>query len=186
MSARSDASYVANVICAWAERYLDVPEAEREAKLRALVRGEPTFAALVGDAPFLMPVRRIGGYAANVERLHGPGYALLGNAGEFLDPVFSSGVTIALRSAHLAVHTLVKQLNHYANRRYNLPIDHPLPEGIPSPRQQQNGATPTAKAGMISTSRSRSAGPRPSNAFWSRNITFRPRTSSPQVTESRA
>jgi 2-polyprenyl-6-methoxyphenol hydroxylase-like FAD-dependent oxidoreductase len=56
-----------------------------------------------------MPVRHIGGYSANVERLHGPGYALLGNAGEFLDPVFSSGVTIALRSAHLAVQTLERQ-----------------------------------------------------------------------------
>jgi flavin-dependent dehydrogenase len=54
------------------------------------------------------PHRRLCG---KFERLHGPGYALLGNAGEFLDPVFSSGVTIALRSAHLAVHTLVKQLN---------------------------------------------------------------------------
>lgn len=57
-----------------------------------------------------MPVRHIGGYAANVEKLHGPGYALLGNAGEFLDPVFSSGVTIALRSADLAVRALLRQL----------------------------------------------------------------------------
>ena len=28
--------------------------------------------------------------------------ALLGNAGEFLDPIFSSGVTIAMKSASLA------------------------------------------------------------------------------------
>jgi flavin-dependent dehydrogenase len=37
-----------------------------------------------------------------VKSLVGPSYALLGNAGEFLDPVFSSGVTIALKSASLA------------------------------------------------------------------------------------
>ncbi|WP_116135642.1 NAD(P)/FAD-dependent oxidoreductase [Trinickia diaoshuihuensis] len=91
--------------------FLDVPEAQREAKLRELMRAEPTVARLLGDAPFLMPVNRIAGYSANVERLHGPGYALLGNAGEFLDPVFSSGVTIALRSAHLAAQTLLKQLD---------------------------------------------------------------------------
>jgi flavin-dependent dehydrogenase len=36
-------------------------------------------------------------------------YALLGNAGEFLDPVFSSGVTIALKSSSLAV-PLVEQV----------------------------------------------------------------------------
>jgi flavin-dependent dehydrogenase len=99
-----------SVGCVAEASFLDVPEAEREAKLRELIRVEPTLGQLIGDAPFLMPVRHIGGYAANVERLYGPGYALLGNAGEFLDPVFSSGVTIALRSAHLAVQTLKRQL----------------------------------------------------------------------------
>ncbi|PTB20748.1 FAD-dependent oxidoreductase [Trinickia symbiotica] len=99
-----------SVGCVAEAAFLDVPEAAREAKLRELMREEPTIAALIGDAPFLMPVRQIAGYAANVDRLHGPGYALLGNAGEFLDPVFSSGVTIALRSAHLAVQVLLRQL----------------------------------------------------------------------------
>jgi flavin-dependent dehydrogenase len=99
-----------SVGCVAEAAFLDVPEAAREAKLRELIRQEPTLNRLIGDAPFLMPVNQIGGYSANVERLHGPGYALLGNAGEFLDPVFSSGVTIALRSAHLAVQTLERQL----------------------------------------------------------------------------
>jgi len=48
------------------------------------------------------PVGTIGGYACSVKSLVGPSYALLGNAAEFLDPVFSSGVTIALKSASLA------------------------------------------------------------------------------------
>jgi flavin-dependent dehydrogenase len=99
-----------SVGCVAEASFLDMPEHEREVALRALIRAEPTLGALIGEAPFLMPVRHIGGYAANVERLFGPGYALLGNAGEFLDPVFSSGVTIALRSAHLAAHTLTRQL----------------------------------------------------------------------------
>jgi flavin-dependent dehydrogenase len=98
-----------SVGCVAEAAFLDVPEAEREAKLRALIQSEPTLNRLIGNAPFLMPVRHIGGYSANVGRLHGPGFALLGNAGEFLDPVFSSGVTIALRSAHLAVGTLERQ-----------------------------------------------------------------------------
>ncbi|OUL97064.1 NAD(P)/FAD-dependent oxidoreductase [Paraburkholderia hospita] len=98
-----------SVGCVAEAAFLDVPEAEREAKLRALIQSEPTLNRLIGNAPFLMPVRHIGGYSANVERLHGPGFALLGNAGEFLDPVFSSGVTIALRSAHFAVGTLERQ-----------------------------------------------------------------------------
>jgi flavin-dependent dehydrogenase len=100
-----------SVGCVAEASFLDVPEEKREATLRALIQKEPTLNRLIGDAPFLMPVRQIGGYSANVEHLHGPGYALLGNAGEFLDPVFSSGVTIALRSAHLAVQTLNRQLD---------------------------------------------------------------------------
>ncbi|CAB3798721.1 3-(3-hydroxy-phenyl)propionate/3-hydroxycinnamic acid hydroxylase [Paraburkholderia caffeinitolerans] len=99
-----------SVGCVAEAAFLDVPEAEREARLRELIREEPTLNRLIGDAPFLMPVRQISGYSANVASLHGAGYALLGNAGEFLDPVFSSGVTIALRSAHLAVEVLKRAL----------------------------------------------------------------------------
>ncbi|MGR3907286.1 NAD(P)/FAD-dependent oxidoreductase [Burkholderia sp. SR8] len=90
--------------------FLDVPESRQASLLRELLQSEPTLSRLVGSKPFAMPVRRISGYASNVERLHGPGYALLGNAGEFLDPIFSSGVTIAMRSAHLAVAALERQL----------------------------------------------------------------------------
>lgn len=56
------------------------------------------------------PFRSIRGYSANVKSLHGRHFALLGNAAEFLDPVFSSGVTIALHSAKLAADLLAKQL----------------------------------------------------------------------------
>jgi flavin-dependent dehydrogenase len=115
--------------CVAEASFLDVPEAERDTKLRALIQQEPTLNRLIGNAPFLMPVRHIGGYAANVERLHGPGYALLGNAGEFLDPVFSSGVTIALRSAQLAVQTLNRQLDG-AQVDWSAAYDVPLRKGI--------------------------------------------------------
>ena len=57
----------------------------------------------------MAPVGEIIGYAANVTRLHGEGFALLGNAAEFLDPVFSSGVTIAMKSASLAADLLDRQ-----------------------------------------------------------------------------
>ena len=118
-----------SVGCVAEASFLDVPEGERDAKLHALIQQEPTLDALIGQAPFLMPVRHIGGYSANVERLHGAGYALLGNAGEFLDPVFSSGVTIALRSAHLAVKTLERQLNGEAVD-WQAAYDVPLRKGI--------------------------------------------------------
>ncbi len=88
------------------ERYAGPPEQ----RLRTLVAEDPGLASLLGDAEWDTPVRELAGYAANVKQMHGPGFALLGNAAEFLDPVFSSGVTIAMRSASMAVHVLDRQL----------------------------------------------------------------------------
>lgn len=58
-----------------------------------------------------VPFRTINGYSANVKTLFGNRFALLGNAAEFLDPVFSSGVTIALHSAKLAADLLHRQFS---------------------------------------------------------------------------
>ncbi|PCJ35512.1 MAG: FAD-dependent oxidoreductase [Cellvibrionales bacterium] len=79
-------------------------------QLQAIIKGEPTFTSLLRNAKYDSPAKQISGYASTVSSLYGPGYALLGNAGEFLDPVFSSGVTIAMKSASLAAATLHRQL----------------------------------------------------------------------------
>jgi len=75
-----------------------------------LVADEPMLAALLKDAVVTRPAAELKGYSAKVSRMHGPGFALLGNAAEFLDPVFSSGVTLAMQSAKLATGLLDRQL----------------------------------------------------------------------------
>jgi len=90
--------------------FLDTIAGDETTKLRTLVMQDPALRALLQDATWDTPARNISGYAANVTSLWGKGYALLGNAGEFLDPVFSSGVTIALKSASLASETLNRML----------------------------------------------------------------------------
>ena len=45
-----------------------------------------------------------------MSKYHGEGWALCGNASEFLDPVFSSGVTLALESASRAAKLCARQL----------------------------------------------------------------------------
>ncbi len=82
--------------------------------LQELAMEEPRLAELLKKCRFDTPANRIGGYSADVKNLHGDGYVLLGNAGEFLDPVFSSGVTIALKSASLAVPLVDKHLRGLA------------------------------------------------------------------------
>jgi len=81
-----------------------------EERLWAMVADEPKLKELVANAHTVRAVGEIIGYSANVKSLHGPGFALLGNAAEFLDPVFSSGVTIAIKSASMAANLLDKQL----------------------------------------------------------------------------
>jgi flavin-dependent dehydrogenase len=82
-----------------------------DACLRSFVDETPSLAGVLDNALWDTPARTIGGYSANVKTLHGPGFALLGNAAEFLDPVFSSGVTIAMRSASMAAGVLHRQLS---------------------------------------------------------------------------
>ncbi|QJI42784.1 FAD-dependent oxidoreductase [Pseudomonas sp. ADAK2] len=78
--------------------------------LRGFIAETPSLSGVLNNAVWDTPARTIGGYSANVKTLHGPGFALLGNAAEFLDPVFSSGVTIAMRSASMAAAVLHRQL----------------------------------------------------------------------------
>lgn len=79
-------------------------------RLQAIVSEDPGLSSLLGNAVWDTPARHITGYASNVTSLSGKGFALLGNAGEFLDPVFSSGVTIAFKSASLAVDCIRREL----------------------------------------------------------------------------
>lgn len=91
--------------------FLDKYQGDETTKLKALVNEDPNLRTLLKDAVWDTPARTLRGYASNVKHLCAPGYALLGNAGEFLDPVFSSGVTIALTSSSLAAKCAHRQLS---------------------------------------------------------------------------
>jgi flavin-dependent dehydrogenase len=81
-----------------------------EAQLRAILRTEPAACDRLADGHFEFEPRTLDGYSISVKRLSGPGYCLVGNATEFLDPVFSSGVTLALESAHRAAGLVTREL----------------------------------------------------------------------------
>ena len=92
------------------EEFLKQYPGTNDDKLWALHREDPELAELLKNAEQVFPAGELRGYSANVSAMTGPGFALLGNAAEFLDPVFSSGVTIALKSAHMAADVLTRQL----------------------------------------------------------------------------
>ncbi len=89
----------------------NVEDNEPEAMFKRILADEPSLSHVLRRAKFDTPVRTLVGYSANVKHLADRNYALLGNAGEFLDPVFSSGVTIALKSSSLAVPLVERVLN---------------------------------------------------------------------------
>ncbi len=111
--------------CVAREDFFNDLPADLPTRIKLLVRQEPGLAVLLDDAIYDTPVREITGYSADVTNLWGPGFALLGNAGEFLDPVFSSGVTIAMKSAFLATRVLHEQLSGNPvdwDREYVVPL----------------------------------------------------------------
>ena len=93
-------------------------------RLRAILAEEAGLSALLQDAVWDTPARQIVGYSANVKSLWGKGFALLGNAGEFLDPVFSSGVTIAFKSASLATQCIARE---FAGETVDWQADYAVP-----------------------------------------------------------
>lgn len=93
------------------KRFNDYQHLSEKQRLQALVNEAPNLNTLLANANFDTDVRQITGYACDVKSLYGDSFALLGNAGEFLDPVFSSGVTIAMKSASLIAPLVDKHLN---------------------------------------------------------------------------
>ena len=93
------------------ESMVAIPNLSDEEILKAHVYKAPMLKRLLGNAEWDTPVRTISSYSKDVKTLFGERFILLGNASEFLDPVFSSGVTIAMVSAKLASDALVRILN---------------------------------------------------------------------------
>jgi flavin-dependent dehydrogenase len=92
-----------------AEQTFYEPGTDYGAQLQGLIHQDAGLSRILKNAVFDDKINTLVGYSANVKSLYGKGYALLGNAGEFLDPVFSSGVTIAMKSATLATAALDRQ-----------------------------------------------------------------------------
>ncbi len=82
-----------------------------EAQMRALIASSPYIADRFEGAEFIWEPRTLQSWSSTTERFYGDGFVLTGNVTEFLDPVFSSGVTLATVSSQLAAHLVIKTLN---------------------------------------------------------------------------
>jgi flavin-dependent dehydrogenase len=76
----------------------------------ALLKSDPNIQKRLSKATPVMKTTRLEGWTASVSKFHAPGWAVTGNASEFLDPIFSSGVTLALESSSRAANLCARQL----------------------------------------------------------------------------
>ena len=79
-------------------------------QLRSLIEDEPYLKERFKDVEFLFESRVLESWSSSTERFYGAGYVLTGNVTEFLDPVFSSGVTLATVSSQIAGKLVVDVL----------------------------------------------------------------------------
>ena len=80
--------------------------------LSEMLKLSPYYFERFCDLPFLFEPKVIQNFSKSVKQLFGPGYALTGNSAEFLDPVFSSGVTFATESGLLAAKLALRDIRN--------------------------------------------------------------------------
>lgn len=91
---------------AFFEKYTGTPEEQ----LRAIIADEPYIAERMKGVEFLWEPKILQSWSSTTEKFYGNGFVLTGNVTEFLDPVFSSGVTLATVSSQIAGKLVVRHL----------------------------------------------------------------------------
>jgi flavin-dependent dehydrogenase len=90
------------------DRFMGDLRRDLPAGFHAIVREtSPELAAALGAAP-LSPYRAFAGLPGFLRPAWGPGWALVGDAGYFKDPITAHGITDALRDAELLAHAIVR------------------------------------------------------------------------------
>jgi flavin-dependent dehydrogenase len=80
-------------------------------QMRAMIRNEPYLKERFKEIEFLFESRVLESWSSTTDRFYGEGFVLTGNVTEFLDPIFSSGVTLATVSSQIAGKLVVEKLN---------------------------------------------------------------------------
>lgn len=90
--------------------FIDSFEGSTSERLKEMLKHSDYYNERFKDAPLLFEPKSIKNFSKAVKQFYGKGYALTGNSAEFLDPVFSSGVTFATESALKAAKLIAREL----------------------------------------------------------------------------
>jgi len=82
-------------------------------RFEAAVSATPEAARRMGGAERLIPFTGLQNFSFSVSRIHGDGYALVGDAAGFLDPIFSTGVFLGATGAARVADDVVSALRRH-------------------------------------------------------------------------
>jgi flavin-dependent dehydrogenase len=80
---------------------------DRERYFWEFVSSRPELAAALKDAKQIRPFKTEGDYSYAMKQICGDRFVLIGDAARFVDPIFSSGVSVALNSARIAARDII-------------------------------------------------------------------------------
>ncbi|MBS1754349.1 MAG: NAD(P)/FAD-dependent oxidoreductase [Ferruginibacter sp.] len=109
--------------------FFDATQGAPEDQLRALLASEPYLAERMKDVKMIFEPRVLQSWSTTTDKFYGDGFVLTGNVTEFLDPVFSSGVTLATVSSQTAAKLVIKKLNG-ENVDWDAEYTKPMMQGV--------------------------------------------------------
>lgn len=96
-------------------------KSDREAFFWESVGSRPELLAALRAAQQVRPFRHEGDYSYGMREICGDGWIMVGDAGRFVDPIFSSGVSVALNGARLASQDIIAaaQAGDFSKHRFS-------------------------------------------------------------------
>lgn len=109
--------------------FFDATQGAPEEQLRALLATEPYLAQRMKNVEMVFEPRVLQSWSTTTDKFYGDGFVLTGNVTEFLDPVFSSGVTLATVSSQTAAKLVIKKLKG-ENVDWDTEYTKPMMQGV--------------------------------------------------------
>ncbi|MEJ7766925.1 MAG: NAD(P)/FAD-dependent oxidoreductase [Chitinophagaceae bacterium] len=80
-------------------------------QLRTLIASQPYLSERFENVELVFESRVLESWSSTTDKFYGEGFVLTGNVTEFLDPIFSSGVTLATVSSQTAAKLVIRKLH---------------------------------------------------------------------------
>jgi len=112
------------------EEFFNQYEGSDETVLRQLMASQPYLAERLKGVEFVFEPRVLQSWSTTTDKFYGDGFVLTGNVTEFLDPIFSSGVTLATVSSQTAANLVIRKLRGEENIDWDKEYTEKLLQGV--------------------------------------------------------